>query len=200
MARAKPAVPAERIAQAILVVRGHRVMLDADLASLYAVPTKALLQAVRRNAERFPDDFMFQVEGEEWEALRSQFVTSNAGRGGRGRSCACARCSPPTRTSPASSPRSKRASTSASPIRTTRSRDPPGHPQTHGAGGGATEAEDRVRVDRDEKSAARSSSLVLPHVAGVRLASDVGYRGAIPNSAKRLFDRTCPCAAALRSQ
>lgn len=77
------AVPAERIAGAILVVRGHRVMLDADLASLYAVPTKALLQAVRRNAERFPEDFMFQLEPEEWELLRSQTVTSNEGRGGR---------------------------------------------------------------------------------------------------------------------
>lgn len=74
---------AERIAGAILVVRSHRVMLDADLASLYAVPTKALLQAVRRNAERFPEDLMFELEAEEWELLRSQSVTSNEGRGGR---------------------------------------------------------------------------------------------------------------------
>jgi hypothetical protein len=53
------------------------------LASLYAVPTKVLLQAVRRNAERFPEDFMFQLEVEEWELLRSQIVTSKEGRGGR---------------------------------------------------------------------------------------------------------------------
>jgi len=82
---AKPtaAVPAERIANAILFARGHRVMLDADLASLYGVSTKVLLQAVRRNAERFPEDFMFVLEAEEWETLRSQIVTSKPGRGGR---------------------------------------------------------------------------------------------------------------------
>jgi hypothetical protein len=79
----KAAVPPERIAGAILVMRGHRVMLDADLASLYGVETRVLIQAVKRNAERFPDDFMFQFEAEEWERLRSQFVTSKDGRGGR---------------------------------------------------------------------------------------------------------------------
>jgi len=81
--KAKALVPAERIATAILVVRGHKVMVDADLAGLYGVPTKVLLQAVRRNAERFPEDFMFEIAPEEWEALRSQIVTSKAGRGGR---------------------------------------------------------------------------------------------------------------------
>ncbi len=54
--------PSERIARAILVLRGHKVMLDSDLADLYEVPTKVLLQAVRRNRERFPADFMFQLE------------------------------------------------------------------------------------------------------------------------------------------
>ena len=74
---AQPA--AERIANAILVVRGARVMLDADLAILYGVPTKALLQAVRRNAERLPEDFMFQLSNQEVGDLRSQFVTASWG-------------------------------------------------------------------------------------------------------------------------
>ena len=51
-------VPMERVENRILSIRGHRVMLDADLAELYGVPTKALNQAIKRNAERFPDDFM----------------------------------------------------------------------------------------------------------------------------------------------
>jgi len=76
-------VPAERIANTILIARGHRVMLDAELASLYGVPTKVLLQAVRRNAERFPEDFMFALTPGEWALLRSQVVTSKPGRGGR---------------------------------------------------------------------------------------------------------------------
>jgi hypothetical protein len=58
-------------------------MLDADLADLYGVPTKVLLQAVRRNAERFPEDFMFELEPEEWRLLRSQIVTSRGNHGGR---------------------------------------------------------------------------------------------------------------------
>ena len=72
----------ERIEQTILLIRRHRVMLDTDLAKLYGVPTKVLNQAVRRNATRFPADFMFQLTTEETTALRSQFVTSK-GRGGR---------------------------------------------------------------------------------------------------------------------
>jgi hypothetical protein len=76
-------VPAERIAGAILIVRGHRVMLDAGLADLYGVPTGVLLQAVRRNAGRFPPDFMFELKPEEWVVLRSQIVISKASRGGR---------------------------------------------------------------------------------------------------------------------
>ncbi|MGH9583793.1 MAG: ORF6N domain-containing protein [Bryobacteraceae bacterium] len=69
----------------IYLVRGKKVLLDADLASLYQVETKVLNQAVRRNIERFPEDFMFQLTGEEDEILRSQIVTSNrkAQRGGR---------------------------------------------------------------------------------------------------------------------
>ncbi len=77
-------VALERIERAILVLRGHKVMLDSDLAALYEVPTKVLLQAVKRNLERFPQDFMFQVSADEFQRLRSQSVTSNApGRGGR---------------------------------------------------------------------------------------------------------------------
>jgi ORF6N domain-containing protein len=76
-------IPAERIAQAILFVRNERVMMDADLAKLYGVPTKALLQAVKRNLVRFPADFMFQLTADETESLRSQIVTSKTGRGGR---------------------------------------------------------------------------------------------------------------------
>jgi len=75
-------IPMERVERAILLIRGQKVLLDADLADLYGVETKALNQAVRRNPERFPPDFMFRLEEEEWAALRSQSVTSK-GRGGR---------------------------------------------------------------------------------------------------------------------
>jgi hypothetical protein len=68
----------------ILALREQRVMLDADLAQLYGVETRVLVQAVKRNLARFPEDFMFQLSGEEWAALRSQSVISNTeGRGGR---------------------------------------------------------------------------------------------------------------------
>ena len=89
-------VPAERIQSRILVLRGQRVLLDADLAAIYEVPTSQLNQAVKRNGSRFPEDFMFQLTKEEAEqvrsksqsvtlsTLRSQTVTSNeAQRGGR---------------------------------------------------------------------------------------------------------------------
>ena len=67
----------------IRTLRDQKVILDADLAKLYGVPTKAFNQAIKRNLERFPDSFRFQLTGEEFAALRSQFVTSNEGRGGR---------------------------------------------------------------------------------------------------------------------
>jgi hypothetical protein len=76
-------LPRERIERSILLIRGHKVMLDADLAGLYGVETRALLQAVSRNKKRFPKDFMFQLSKEEYESLRSQFVISKKGRGGR---------------------------------------------------------------------------------------------------------------------
>jgi len=69
-------IPFERIASAIYVFREEKVMLDRDLARLYGVPTKVLKQAVKRNARRFPEDFMFLLTPEEFEVLRSQSVTS----------------------------------------------------------------------------------------------------------------------------
>ena len=72
-------VPRERIEQTILVIRGHRVMLSADLAELYGVETKAFNRAVTRNMERFPDDFMFRLTKKEYEDLRYHFGTSRWG-------------------------------------------------------------------------------------------------------------------------
>lgn len=66
------------IEEHILTIRGHRVMLDSHLAELYGVTTKALNQAVSRNKDRFPEDFMFQLSAVELENWRSQFVTSNS--------------------------------------------------------------------------------------------------------------------------
>ncbi len=72
-----PALVPEQIARTILVIRGHKVLLDSQLALLYGVETKALNQAVKRNQERFPEDFMFQLSEVEFENWRSQIVTSN---------------------------------------------------------------------------------------------------------------------------
>lgn len=75
-------IPIERIEQAIFLIRGHKVMLDADLARLYSVETKNLNKAVKRNLGRFPEDFMFQLTPEETTNLRFQFGTSRSGWGG----------------------------------------------------------------------------------------------------------------------
>ena len=75
-------VSVDRIRQAILLLRSQKVILDRDLAVLYAVPTKALKQAVKRNIGRFPEDFMFVLAPEEFAEWRSQFVTSKADRMG----------------------------------------------------------------------------------------------------------------------
>jgi hypothetical protein len=83
MSETKSLIPMERIERAILLVRGEKVMLDSDLAEIYGVETKALNRAVKRNASRFPNDFMFKLTPKEAESLRCQFGTSNAGRGGR---------------------------------------------------------------------------------------------------------------------
>ncbi len=76
----KNLVPQEVIAKKILLIRGKKVMLDRYLAELYGVETRVLTQAVRRNIKRFPDDFMFQLDKEEFNSLRSQIVTLK-GRG-----------------------------------------------------------------------------------------------------------------------
>jgi hypothetical protein len=85
MARAQHAVlvSGEQITQSILVFRGHKVLLDEDLATLYGVATGVLVQAVKRNIARFPEDFMFQLTPAEWALLRSQIVISTPARGGR---------------------------------------------------------------------------------------------------------------------
>ena len=76
------AIPVERIEKAIYLIRGEKVMLDRDLAALYGVTTKALKQAVRRNSDRFPPDFMFELNQREFQNWRSQFVTSIADQKG----------------------------------------------------------------------------------------------------------------------
>jgi hypothetical protein len=73
----------QRAERLILLIRGHKVLLDADLARLYGVTTGRLNEQVRRNLDRFPDDFMFELTVDEAAALRSQSATSKKGRGGR---------------------------------------------------------------------------------------------------------------------
>lgn len=75
-------IPAERIEKSIYLIRGEKVMLDRELAALYGVSTKVLKQAVKRNLDRFPNDFMFVLNSTEFQNWRSQFVTSNADRKG----------------------------------------------------------------------------------------------------------------------
>jgi len=77
MASKQSIIPVEQIERAILLIRNQKVMLDTDLATLYAVDTKTLVQAVKRNIDRFPQDFMFQLSQEEFAILRSQIVTSS---------------------------------------------------------------------------------------------------------------------------
>jgi len=76
-------VPVELIEKRIYLIRGKKVMLDSDLAELYKVETRTLIQAVKRNINRFPSDFMFQLNYQEVASLRSQIVISKTGRGGR---------------------------------------------------------------------------------------------------------------------
>ena len=71
----------EQIKKSILEIRGKKVMLDMDLAIIYEVETRVLKQAVRRNIDRFPDDFMFELTKEEWDSLRSQIVMFKTGKG-----------------------------------------------------------------------------------------------------------------------
>jgi hypothetical protein len=72
-----------RVERSIRIIRGDKIILDEDLAELYGIETKKLVQAVKRNLDRFPADFMFQLTNQEFSVLRSQTVTSKQGRGGR---------------------------------------------------------------------------------------------------------------------
>lgn len=76
-----PLLPLETITHNILLLRGQKVLLDTDLATLYDVPTKRFNEQVKRNLERFPSDFMFQLSEDEWAGLRSQIATLKGGRG-----------------------------------------------------------------------------------------------------------------------
>ena len=76
-------IPHEKIEQAIYLIRGHRVMLSPDLAAMYGVEPRALVQAVMRNSNRFPADFMFQLTAQETRALKSQIVISKSRGGAR---------------------------------------------------------------------------------------------------------------------
>ncbi len=73
--------PVEHIARSILILRGQRVILDRELAAIYGATTKRLNEQVKRNRDRFPEDFMFQLTAEEAERSRSQIATLNSGRG-----------------------------------------------------------------------------------------------------------------------
>ena len=78
--KTKAIIPTEAIAGKIIMLRGERIILDRDLAEMYCVETRVLKQAVRRNIDRFPNDFMFELNKEEQDSLRSQFVTLKRGQ------------------------------------------------------------------------------------------------------------------------
>jgi phage regulator Rha-like protein len=80
MAKSSNKLSADQLGQLIYEIRGERVMLDSDLASIYGVETKALNRAVKRNRDRFPKDFVFQLSEDEWKNLRYQIGTSSSGR------------------------------------------------------------------------------------------------------------------------
>jgi hypothetical protein len=79
MSNSNDLIMQERIAKAIYLIRDQKVMIDSELAEMYGVETKVLNQAVKRNIDRFPEDFMFQLSESEWQNLKSQFVTSSWG-------------------------------------------------------------------------------------------------------------------------
>jgi hypothetical protein len=79
--KAAEIIPVDRVEKRIYHIRGQRVILSSDLAELYGVPEKVLNQAVRRNRDRFPDDFMFQLTAPEQRNLKSQIVTSSSSKG-----------------------------------------------------------------------------------------------------------------------
>lgn len=79
MSQSQDLIVQERIAKSIYLIRNQKVMMDSELAEMYGVETSALNQAVKRNIDRFPEDFMFQISTDEWANLKSQFVTSSWG-------------------------------------------------------------------------------------------------------------------------
>jgi hypothetical protein len=81
--RAKDLIPEKRILRIILVIRGEKVILDSDLAALYGAENRRLNEQVRRNIDKFPEDFMFQLTKEEFANLKSQIAISSSGWGGR---------------------------------------------------------------------------------------------------------------------
>lgn len=85
MAKSSNKLTTDQLGRLIYEIRGERVMLDSDLASIYGVETKALNRAVKRNRHRFPKDFLFQISEDEWKNLRYQTGTSSLGHGGRRR-------------------------------------------------------------------------------------------------------------------
>ena len=76
-------IPSDRIFKIIYIIRNEKVILDSDLAALYGVETRRLNEQVRRNIDKFPEDFMFQLTKEEFDNLKSQIATSSSGWGGR---------------------------------------------------------------------------------------------------------------------
>jgi len=83
LARRRPSAAQKAVEERIRVIRGKQVVLDSDLAAFYGVETRRLTEQMKRNEERFPEDFVFQLSAEETEALRSQIAISKKGRGGR---------------------------------------------------------------------------------------------------------------------
>jgi hypothetical protein len=90
--RTKNLIPEKRILRIILVIRGENVILDSDLAALYGVETRRLNEQVRRNIDKFPEDFMFQLTKEEFANLKSQIATSSSGWGGRRKTARSGTC------------------------------------------------------------------------------------------------------------
>lgn len=85
MAEKRSLIPIERIEKSILLIRGHKVLIDADLARLYGTTTKRLNEQVKRNIERFPEDFMFRLTDDEFASLKEQATTLNGHEGWGGR-------------------------------------------------------------------------------------------------------------------
>jgi hypothetical protein len=93
MPKSSKKLTTDQLGRLIYEIRGERVMLDSDLASIYGVETKSLNRAVKRNADRFPRDFMLQISADEWQNSKYQIGTSSSGHGGRRRHSELPTCS-----------------------------------------------------------------------------------------------------------